>query len=469
VTAIRKHFKDFLFLVLLITVAAGSAAYILANQRLRFPWEATPYKLKAAFSTAQAVTPGQGQTVRIAGVRIGDIASVELKDGKGIVVMDVDPKYADVIHSDATALLRPKTGLKDMFVELQPGTKSAPMAKDGFTIPISNTLPDINPDEIYGALDTDTRDYLKLLVDGAGEGLHRRGGDLREVFKRFEPTHRDLARFTTAVAQRRENLRRLIHNLNLLNGELAGKSNDLAQLVDESAAVFRAFASENQNITDAVGELPSALRQTTQTLGKVQRFADVLKPAARDLPPVAPKIDESNQAVLPLAKEAAPIIQSQIRPFVRDARPLVRDLKPASHDLSAATPDLSRVFTVLNHFQNLLAYNPNGREGPEKADREEGYLFWLAWLQHNGAAAFATADANQNFRPVTLGGSCAAIRASVTEEPQLEFLDGLTAALTSSSVCGNAGNLPQIPPSLPGILPPGSKRAKARAARKATR
>jgi phospholipid/cholesterol/gamma-HCH transport system substrate-binding protein len=393
-------------------------------------------------------------------VRIGDIAKVDLKDGRAIVTMDVDPKYADVIHTDSSALLRPKTGLKDMFIELQPGTRRAPLAKDGFTIPISNTLPDVNPDEIYGALDVDTRDYLRLLVDGAGEGLNKRGTDLREVLRRFEPTHRDLARFTTAVAQRRSNLRRLIHNLNLLNGELAGKSNDLAQLVDQSAAVFRAFASENQNITDAVGELPSTLRQTTQTLNKVQRFANVLAPAARDLTPVAPKIDESNQHILPLANEAAPIIKSEIRPFVKDARPLVRDLKPASHDLSAATPDLTRTFTVLNHLFNLIGYNPNGREGPEKADREEGYLFWIAWLSHNGAAAFATADANQNFRPVTLGGSCAAIRASVTEEPQLEFLEGLTAALTSSSVCGNAGNLPQIPPTLPG-----QARSKKKAAR----
>src|SRR3954449_7202126 len=220
-TAIRKGAKNFIFIMVLVAVAAGCAAYILANQRMRFPWEATPYTLKASFSTAQSVTPGQGQNVRVAGVRVGDIAKVTLKDGRGIVTMDVDPKYADVIHTDATALLRPKTGLKDMFIELQPGTKSAPLAKDGFTVPVSNTLPDINPDEIYGALDTDTRDYLKLLVDGAGEGLHKRGSDLRQVLRRFEPTHRDLARFTTAVAQRRTNLKRLIHNLSLLNGELA--------------------------------------------------------------------------------------------------------------------------------------------------------------------------------------------------------------------------------------------------------
>src|SRR3954471_8907345 len=243
-TAIRKGAKDFIFIVLLVGVAAGCGAYILANQRLRFPWEATPYTLKASFSTAQSVTPGQGQTVRVAGVRVGDIAKVSLKDGRGIVTMDVDPEYASLIHTDASALLRPKTGLKDMFVELNPGTAKAPKAKDGFDIPISNTLPDINPDEFYSALDDDTRDYLKLLVDGAGRGLDGRGADLRDLLRRFEPTHRDLARFTTAVNERRENLRRLIHNLNVLNGALAGKNTDLSQLVDTSAHVFRAFARE---------------------------------------------------------------------------------------------------------------------------------------------------------------------------------------------------------------------------------
>ena len=68
---------------------------------------------------------------------------------------------------------------------------------------MANTLPDINPDEIYSALDADTRPYLKLLVTGAGKGLQNRGDDLREVFRRLEPIHRDLARVTRATAVRR--------------------------------------------------------------------------------------------------------------------------------------------------------------------------------------------------------------------------------------------------------------------------
>jgi phospholipid/cholesterol/gamma-HCH transport system substrate-binding protein len=433
---IRKSAKDFIFLLLLVAAAAGCAAYILSNQRLRFPWESTPFTLNASFSTAQAVTPGQGQTIRVAGVRIGDISKVELKDGRGIVTMDVDPQYADIIHTDATALLRPKTGLKDMFVDLEPGTKGAPLAKNGFTVPISNTLPDINPDEIYGALDADSRDYLRLLVDGAGRGLANQGGNLRQVLRRFEPTHRDLAAFTTKVAERRTNLRRLIHNLNVLNTKLAGKSTELSQLVSTSSQVFHAFATEQGNITQAVNLLPGALQQTTSTLGKVERFARVLGPASKALQPVGPAIDKANGKVTPLGKEAAPIVQNQIRPFVRDARPLVRSLKPAATNLAKGTPDLTRSFTVLNHLFNMVGFNPNGKEGPDKATRDEGYLFWLAWLNHNGTAAFGTSDAHGTFRPVTLGGTCSAIAANVADQPQLEFLQGLTGVLTDPSLCG---------------------------------
>jgi len=435
-TAIRKGAKNFIFIMVLVAVAAGCAAYILANQRMRFPWEATPYTLKASFSTAQSVTPGQGQTVRVAGVRVGDISKVELKDGRGIVTMDVDPEYGDVIHTDASALLRPKTGLKDMFVDLEPGSKSAPRAKSGFTIPISNTLPDINPDEIFGALDSDTRDYLRLLIDGAGRGLNGQGSNLREVLRRFEPTHRDLAAFTTKVSERRRNLRRLIHNLNVLNSALAGKDTELSQLVSTSSQVFHAFAVEQANITKSVDLLPSTLQQTTTTLGKVERFAKVLGPASKALAPVGPSIDRANHKSVPLGKEGTPILANQIRPFVRDARPLVRNLKPAAATLSKSTPDLTRSFVVLNHLFNLIGFNPNGKEAPGTANREEGYLYWIAWLNHNGAAAFGTSDAHGTFRPVTLGGACGAIKASVAEQPQLEFLQGLTGVLTDSAVCG---------------------------------
>jgi phospholipid/cholesterol/gamma-HCH transport system substrate-binding protein len=433
--AIRKHFRDFAAIVVLAAIAAGVGGYVLSNQRLRFPWEGSPFRIKAEFATAQAVTPGQGQTVRVSGVRVGDITKVDLKNGRAIVTMDLEPGYKGFVHTDATALLRPKTGLKDMFIELDPGSGRAPRAQSGWTVPIRNTAPDVNPDEIFSVLDDDTRDYLKLLIGGAGQGLKGRGDDLRDLFRRFEPTHRDLERVNGKVAERHRNLRRLVHSLELLNEELAGKDDQLAALVDSSSKVFRTFASEQQNLGRAVGDLPGTLQQTTDTLQKVERFARVLRPTADDLRPPVEALDRANQQVKPLADEATPIVRDQIRPFVRDARPLVRSLGAPANDLATATPDLTSTFTTLNHFLNLAGYNENGRQGPTVAGRDEGYLFWLAWLQHNGAALFSSSDANGPFRPVTLGGTCAALKQITGDNPPLNLL--YQPALLNQKVCGN--------------------------------
>ena len=433
--AIRKHLRDFAAIVALAALAAAVGGYVLAHQRLRFPWEGAPFRIKAEFATAQAVTPGQGQTVRVSGVRVGDITKVDLKDGRAVVTMDLDPGYKGFVHTDASALLRPKTGLKDMFIELDPGTGRAPRAKAGWTVPVRNTAPDVNPDEIFSALDDDTRDYLKLLIGGAGQGLAGRGGDLRDLFRRFEPTHKDLAAVNGAIAERRTNLRRLITSLNQLNGELASHDDDIAGLVTASSAVMRSFAAEEQNVSAAVRELPSTLQQTTTSLGQVQRFADVLGPTTERLRPAARALDPANRAVKPFAEEATPLLAKDIRPFVREARPLARDLRPASVQLADAAPGLTRSFKQLNNFFNLLAYNPNGKEGPENAARQEGYLFWLAWAQHMAIQLFSTSDANGVFRPVTIAAPCATIEQTIADQPELEFLEMLTPILTESKAC----------------------------------
>jgi phospholipid/cholesterol/gamma-HCH transport system substrate-binding protein len=433
--AIREHLRDFTAIVALAAIAAGVGGYVLAHQRLRFPWEGAPFRIKAEFATAQAVTPGQGQTVRVSGVRVGDISKVALKNGRAIVTMDLDPGYKGFVHTDASALLRPKTGLKDMFIELDPGTGRAPRAREGWTVPIRNTAPDVNPDEIFAVLDDDTRDYLKLLIGGAGQGLKGRGDDLRDLFRRFEPTHADLERVNGKVAERHRNLRRLVHSLNELNEELAGKDDQLAALVESSSKVFRTFASEQRNVGRAVDDLPGTLRQTTDTLGRVERFARVLRPTADDLRPPLKALDRANAQLEPLAEEATPIVREQIRPFVRDARPLVRSLDAPAQSLATATPDLTRTFTVLNRFLNLAGYNEKGRQGPAVAGRDEGYLFWLAWLQHNGAALFSSSDANGPFRPVTLGGTCTVLKELTGDNPPLNLL--YQPALLSKQVCGN--------------------------------
>jgi phospholipid/cholesterol/gamma-HCH transport system substrate-binding protein len=472
--AIRDHLRDFVAILALTSVALFVAYFVLQNQRLRLPYlEEQPFVLKAQMSTAQAVTPGQGQTVRIAGIRIGDIAKTELKDGRAIVTLHLDQEYKDIVRQDATALLRPRTGLKDMFLELNPGSKSAPLMKENGMIPVSNTLPDVNPDEILGQLDADTRDYIRLLLSGAGTGLKGRGDDLSEVLRRFEPTYRDLAAVNTEVVKRRAELRRLINSLQKLNTTVGRKDDDLAQLVDGANRVFRAIASERGNVSASVRELPPTLRQATTTLRKVETLAGELGPAATAFRPAIVALKGANERVRPFALDAAPRLRDDIRPFVREARPLVRDLAPAARDLAAGEPGLRRTFKVLNDFFNMMAFNTNGREGPEKTDRDEGYLFYTGWLIHQVNYLFGSMDAHGPGRPITLGGTCAIIENTLGASEELEALLGLTGALTDPAVCGGAEGtggaaalLDQIP--ITGELPPLPKTAEGKAlARKA--
>jgi phospholipid/cholesterol/gamma-HCH transport system substrate-binding protein len=451
------------------------AGYILSQQRLRFPFvEEPPKELEVELDNAQAVQPGQGQSVRVAGVQVGTISDVELEDGLAVVKVEIDRKYENLIREDATALLRPKTALKDMFLEVEPGTGS--VLPDGGRIPASNTLPDVDPDEIYSALDADTRPYLRLLVAGAGKGLRGRGEDLAATLRRLEPLHRDLARVTRATASRRRALRRLVHNYSLLVGELGRRPGDLRRLVRASNGVFQALAREAPEIGTSVARLPGALRATERTLGRVQTFADVLGPALQSLRSPIRELPATNAVVTPFFRRTEPAIRTQLRPFARAAQPWTEDLAAAAAGIGRAAPDLTGALFELNRFLNMGAYNPGGAEGldglsvAEQRARQEGFLYWLAWTAQNGVSLFSTADGQGPWRRVTICGVPAAfvnallqqvlgeVRAQDPAFAQLLTTPGGAVDQLNASQFGscNYGALPTTPftPPLGGGIPP---------------
>jgi phospholipid/cholesterol/gamma-HCH transport system substrate-binding protein len=434
-STIRKNLGPFLAIIGLVVIAVVVGGYILHEQRLRFPFvQAKPMRINVELDNAQAVTPGQGQTAQVAGVQIGDIADVKIKDGRAIVGLDIKPQYEDLVRRDATAVLRPRTGLKDMYVQIFPG-KDGPPVKAGFTIPVKNSLTDVDLDEILSQLDTRTRDYVTLLADGAGQGLKGRGADLAEVLKRYEPTVRDLGRVNHAVAKERVQLRRLVTSLAQVNTKLAEKPGQLTTLVDTASTTLHAVASEDDNLRGAVGELAPTLQQATQTLNAVGPFADELGPTTRALLPAVRQLQTVNAAVSPFAREATPIVRTKIRPFTRKAQPLARDLAPAARGLNRALPEVDRNIKVLNDFTNMLAFNPGGAEPPDKAGREEGYLFWTSWLTHQTSNLQSTDDANGPMRPIFVTATCDTFTSLVNDLPQAEFALGLSPLL--ATVCKN--------------------------------
>jgi phospholipid/cholesterol/gamma-HCH transport system substrate-binding protein len=407
--AIREHARDFIAIIALIAFSLVVTLYIVQHQRLRIPiLEEKPFELKADFQTAQAVTPGQGQTVRVAGVRVGDISKVELNDGTAEVTMDIDRKFLPV-YQNATVLLRPKTGLQDMFLELDPGSSNAPEFKEGSTIPAANTAPDINLDQVLSALDGDTRGYLQMLLVGGGEGLRGRGKDLGDVLGSLGPINRDLALINSRVAERKENLKRLIHNFGELSGRLGEEDTSIASVIQNSNSALSAIADQGLDVTRATALLPGTLSTTRDALDKVGDFSTVLKPTLRDLRPFARKLQPINTSLENLAVNGTPAVRNQIRPFVSAAQGPVKDLGPAASQVSASLPRLTDVTAKLNKLGNMAAYNPKGAEPVGAPGRDEGYLYWLGWLGQVGKSAFTAQDAHGIYRRVYASGGCQTI------------------------------------------------------------
>jgi phospholipid/cholesterol/gamma-HCH transport system substrate-binding protein len=444
--AIRKHLRDFLAILALLAVAVLVSSVILSHQRLTLPgWVPVIgksfYEINAELSTAQAVTPGQGQTVNIAGVQVGEIKSVKLVDGHAVIGMSIEPRYAHV-YRDATILMRPKTGLKDMVAELTPGTPAAGRLPDGGTIPVAQTLPDVNLDEVLAALDADTRDYLKLLLNDGGTALKGNGRALARTIRRIEPTARLSRRVNEALAQRRANIKRAIHNFSLVTAELGSKDDQVANFVQSSNAVFASLASQDASLRDTVRQLPSSLTVTKTTLGKAKALADQLGPTLEALRPSARNLGPTLRAVRPFVRQTTPIIRDELRPFSREALPTVAQLRPAMRDLAAVTPNLTKTFKSINYLFNELAYNPPG-------NTDEGYLFWLSWANHLAPTVFATQDAHGPIRHGLVVFGCQTadlLDAVAASNPQLgtlvDLLNGpnrLGACATSSQEPGSGG------------------------------
>jgi phospholipid/cholesterol/gamma-HCH transport system substrate-binding protein len=388
---LERYRTAFVSVLAMIAIALVVGGYILAHERLSLPsWFPVLGKeyvtLKAEFRTAQAVTPGQGQAVTIAGAKIGEIASVRAHEGAALVTMNVTPKYAHYIYRDATMLLRPKTSLKDMTVEVDPGTPSAGKIPSGFTVTLSHTAPDVNFEEFLSSFDTETRAYLQELLAGAAQGLKGNSENLSAAFKRFDPIARYTREITAQLQLRHRNIERGIHNFQLIVGALGNKDTELAQLIDASNAVFQTFAEQQHAFERTIALLPSTLSKTKSGLGKLATAASVTGSTLRKLEPFATSLAPAQEASRSLFKQSTPIFKNQLRPFAREVTPVINQLEPSLKELGEAFPGLEVSFSVVNELFNELAYNPGANRG--------GFLFFLLWGGHDLNSAVSSADAH---------------------------------------------------------------------------
>jgi phospholipid/cholesterol/gamma-HCH transport system substrate-binding protein len=409
--AITAHRRDFISIVALLLGAIGVTAYIFAHQP-SFTFGKSYYTVRAQFSRASAVTAGQGQTIDIAGVEVGQVGGVTLQNGRAVVTMNIFKQYGP-IYRNASVLLRPRTPLKDMYLALDPGTKSAGAIPNGGMLPAAATNPDVDFSEILSSLDSDTRDYLLLLLSGGARAFRDRGNagpvpsaaavaDLRGVFKRFAPLNRDTRTFTRLLALRQQNIRSAIHGLQRVTTSLGSVEGQLTSLINSSNTNFQAISSQAAQLQDALTLLPPTLRQSAVTFDKLRAFGAASASSASRLIPWAKALAPALIASRPLFRDTTPVIRNQLRPFTVAVQPLARILRPAAQRLAQATPPLARSIKVFNAFFNTLAYQPGGGQN--------SYLFWGSWLSHIAASLTSQQDAHGPIVRGTFMASCSELR-----------------------------------------------------------
>ena len=131
-----------------------------------------PYQVKAVFRSSNSLR--LDSPVRIAGVEVGKVAAVDAQEGGdgAVVTMSIDESGLP-LHADATAKIRPRIFLEgNFFVDLQPGTPGAPELDDGATIAVTQTATPVQLDQVLGALQADSREDLRDVLEGLGTALN---------------------------------------------------------------------------------------------------------------------------------------------------------------------------------------------------------------------------------------------------------------------------------------------------------
>jgi phospholipid/cholesterol/gamma-HCH transport system substrate-binding protein len=395
-------------------IAAGAIALVVAVILVYAGFTKTnPFhsamEVKAAFKTVNDLK--KGSAVRVAGVNVGKVKKVESvtggKRGEGaIVTMEIEDAGLP-LHEDMTMKIRPRIFLEgNWFVDVQPGSPSAPVVEEGYLVPVQQTAAPVQFGQVLTALQSDTREDLQVVLDEYGKALC--GEDLTKRCKSagaagynrsiryWEPAFRDSAIVNDAM------LGKLEHDLsNYIKGAdrfARGINRDpraLKALVVDLATTAQAFASEEQNLSDAIHELPLTLSAGRRALGELN---DAFPPLRRLVADMRPAV----RAAGPALDVQYPLIR-QLRGLVSDAelKGLVRDLKPTVPslvELNEGGVDLQKELRLLSSCSNNVIVPWRNDTVPDKQFPASGKVFQeqVKWMP--GIAAESRGfDANGQF------------------------------------------------------------------------
>jgi phospholipid/cholesterol/gamma-HCH transport system substrate-binding protein len=292
---------------------------------------ANPYELTAVFDNVNNLKPNS--PVRIAGVDVGKVKKVEpISSGEGAarVTMELKDK-ALPIHKDATVKVRTRIFLEgNFFIDLKPGSPSAPEMGSGGTIPMQHTAAPVQFSQLLTALQSDTREDLKVFLREYSKGLSGKGAQgFNDSIRYWEPAYKNssLANDATLGQQPHSDLQRVLKGQQRTFAALNSDEDALKGLVTNFNTTAGAFASEDQALSASIPALRDTLRAAQPALGSLNDALPSLRRFAID--------------ALPGTRSSNPTLQAAL-PFIRQARLLVRrtELRGLASELRRQVPRL---------------------------------------------------------------------------------------------------------------------------------
>jgi phospholipid/cholesterol/gamma-HCH transport system substrate-binding protein len=358
---------------------------------------ADPYEIKAAFRNVNDLKPRS--PVRIAGVNVGKVKSVEPMDGGtgAIVTMHINDEGLP-IHADAKAKVRPRIFLEgNYFVDLRPGSPSAPVMEEGDTIPVQNTAAPVQFGQFLEMLQSDTREDLRTVLREYGKALDGPGGrGFNRSIRYWEPAFKNSALVNEATLGIEE------HDLsNYLRGArrvAEGLDRDpeaLKGLITNLANTAGAFAQEQENLSATIRELPTTLRAGRRALGALRGAFPPVRRLAREMLPTVRTSGPALDAQLPLVRQLRRLVsRPELQGLVRDLRPLV----PALADLNRRAVPLQEETRLAGSCNVNVLHEWNETKVPDPNFPPPGPIYQEASKQFVGLAAESRSfDANGQY------------------------------------------------------------------------
>jgi phospholipid/cholesterol/gamma-HCH transport system substrate-binding protein len=290
-----------------------------------------PYELNAIFDHANDVKPRS--PVRIAGVEVGKVKSVEPLDGDKARVKMVIERDGLPIKEDARLKVRQRIFLEgNYYVDLQPGTPSAPKLDSGETLPATQTDSPVQFGQLLTALQHDTREDLKRFLREFAKGTSGKGArGFNMAVRYWEEAYRNTAISTRAtLGTEPGDLKKVLTGQGKAFGALSRDEEALKLLVVSLNRLAGAFAREDDNLRATIPQLRDVLLVGRPALASLNRAFPTLRAFARD--------------ALPAARSSSPTLDAQI-PFITQARRLVSrpELRGLVRDLRPTVPSLAKL------------------------------------------------------------------------------------------------------------------------------